>query len=117
MLVLGHCRVSRVWPKLDARGFWLARMLAAVVRRGVRSVVGQVAFVPRRCTRTLSELGELLSELSAKDAERLVADGTVSGGMTPKVAAAVGAIENGAKAARIVDGRASWLDAWGTQIT
>ena len=97
-------------------------MLAAVVRRGVRSVVGQVAFVPRRCTRTLSELGELLSELSAKDAERLVADGTVSGGMTPKVAAAVGAIENGAKAARIVDGRTTWLaaldeDAWGTQIT
>ena len=61
--------------------------------------------------------GELLPELSPGDAERLVADGTVSGGMTPKVAAAVGAIENGAKAARIVDGRASWLDAWGTQIT
>ena len=65
----------------------------------------------------LDERGELLSELSAKDAERLVADGTVSGGMTPKVAAAVGAIENGAKAARIVDGRASWLDARGTRIT
>ena len=61
--------------------------------------------------------GELLPELSAKDVERLVADGTVSGGMTPKLAAAVGAIENGAKAARIVDGRTSWLDAWGTQIT
>jgi len=65
----------------------------------------------------LDEAGELLSELSAKDAERLVADGTVSGGMTPKVAAAVGAIENGAKAARIVDGRASWLTAGGTRIT
>ena len=46
-----------------------------------------------------------------------VADGTVSGGMTPKLAAAVGAIENGAKAAKIVDGRESWLDAWGTRIT
>ena len=65
----------------------------------------------------LDEAGELLSELSAKDAERLVADGTVSGGMTPKVAAAVGAIENGAKVARIVDGRQSWLDARGTVIT
>merc|ERR1712097_185018 len=43
----------------------------------------------------LDERGELLSKLSAKDAERLVADGTVSGGMTPKVAAAVDAIENG----------------------
>ena len=65
----------------------------------------------------LDEAGDVLSELSAKDAERLVADGTVSGGMTPKVAAAVDAIENGAKAARIVDGRTSWLDARGTRIT
>jgi acetylglutamate kinase len=65
----------------------------------------------------LDEAGELLSELSAKDAERLVADGTITGGMAPKVAAAVDAIENGAKAARIVDGRASWLDARGTEIT
>ena len=65
----------------------------------------------------LDQRGELLSELSAKDVERLINDGTVSGGMIPKVAAAVDAIENGAKAARIVDGRASWLDAWGTQIT
>merc|ERR1719482_2696006 len=64
----------------------------------------------------LDQRGELLSELSAKDVERLINDGTVSGGMIPKVAAAVDAIENGAKAARIVDGRASWLDAWGTQI-
>ena len=65
----------------------------------------------------LDERGELLSELSAKDAERLVADGTVSGGMAPKLAAAVDAMREGAKAARIVDGRASWLDAWGTRIT
>ncbi|CAH0377553.1 unnamed protein product [Pelagomonas calceolata] len=65
----------------------------------------------------LDERGELLPEVSAKDAERLINDGTVSGGMTPKVAAAVDAIENGAKAARIVDGRTSWLDARGTRIT
>ena len=65
----------------------------------------------------LDERGELLSELSAKEAERLVADGTVSGGMAPKLAAAVDAMREGAKAARIVDGRASWLDARGTEIT
>ena len=65
----------------------------------------------------LDERGELLSELSAKDAERLVADGTVSGGMAPKLAAAVDAMREGAKAAKIVDGRASWLDARGTRIT
>ena len=65
----------------------------------------------------LDERGELLSELSANDVERLINDGTVSGGMVPKLAAAVRAIENGAKAARIVDGRTSWLREEGTQIT
>ena len=65
----------------------------------------------------LDERGELLSELSANDVERLINDGTVSRGMVPKLAAAVGAIENGAKAAGIVDGRASWLDKEGTRIT
>ena len=35
--------------------------------------------------------GELLPEVSANDVARLVADGTVSGGMVPKVAAAVDA--------------------------
>ena len=62
--------------------------------------------------------GELLPEVSANDVERLVADGTVSGGMIPKLAAAVRAIENGAKAAKIVDGRTSWLgEGLGTRIT
>ena len=70
----------------------------------------------------LDEAGDVLSELSAKDAERLVADGTVSGGMIPKLAAALDAMREGAKAARIVDGRTTWLaaldeDAWGTRIT
>ena len=60
---------------------------------------------------------DALSHARESATREKVADGTVSGGMTPKVAAAVGAIENGAKAAKIVDGRASWLDAWGTQIT
>ena len=83
-----------------------------------------MAFEPRRWrlapARSLGvrdKSGELLPEVSANDVERLVADGTVSGGMTPKLAAAVGAIENGAKAAKIVDGRTSWLDARGTEIT
>ena len=65
----------------------------------------------------LDEAGDVLPELSAKDAERLVADGTITGGMVPKLAAAVDAIENGAKAAKIVDGRTSWLEKEGTRIT
>ena len=61
--------------------------------------------------------GELLPELSPGDVERLVADGTVSGGMVSKLEAAVDAMREGAKAAKVLDGRTSWLDAWGTRIT
>ena len=46
-----------------------------------------------------------------------MADGTITGGMVLKLSSAVDAMREGAKAAKIVDGRESWLDAWGTRIT
>ncbi len=48
---------------------------------------------------------ELVSELSAGDAERLVAAGEVSGGMVPKLDGVVGAIRDGVERAHIIDGR------------
>ncbi|MEM9764058.1 MAG: acetylglutamate kinase [Pseudomonadota bacterium] len=50
--------------------------------------------------------GEVISNLSVADVMRLVEDGTVSGGMIPKVQTALDAIENGVEAAVILDGRA-----------
>ena len=47
----------------------------------------------------------LISELSAAQARRLIADGTISGGMIPKVETCLGAVEGGVDAAVIVDGR------------
>ena len=47
----------------------------------------------------------LIPELSAADARRLIADGTISGGMIPKVETCLGAVEGGVDAAVIVDGR------------
>ncbi|HTZ34864.1 MAG TPA: acetylglutamate kinase [Stellaceae bacterium] len=47
----------------------------------------------------------LIPELSAADARRLVADGTISGGMIPKVETCLDAVAGGAEAAVIVDGR------------
>ena len=83
-----------------------------------------MAFEPRRWrlapARSLGvrdKSGELLPELSPEDAERLVADGTITGGMVLKLSSAVDAMREGAKSAKIVDGRESWLDAWGTRIT
>src|SRR6266849_2767861 len=47
----------------------------------------------------------LITELTAADARRLIADGTISGGMIPKVETCLAAVEGGVEAAVIVDGR------------
>jgi acetylglutamate kinase len=48
---------------------------------------------------------QLIPELSAEAARRLIADGTISGGMIPKVETCLAAVAGGAEAAVIVDGR------------
>jgi len=47
----------------------------------------------------------LIPALTAGEARRLIADGTISGGMIPKVETCLGAVEGGVEAAVIVDGR------------
>jgi acetylglutamate kinase len=49
--------------------------------------------------------GRLLPRLSTKEAEALVASGTASGGMIPKVKACLGALSGATKACIIIDGR------------
>jgi acetylglutamate kinase len=49
--------------------------------------------------------GKLIPKLTIGDARRLIADGTISGGMIPKIQTAIDAIEGGVKAAVILDGR------------
>ena len=53
----------------------------------------------------LDSEGKLISRLSVADAKRLIADGTISGGMIPKIQTAIDAVEGGVKAAVILDGR------------
>ncbi|MBI3774531.1 MAG: acetylglutamate kinase [Gammaproteobacteria bacterium] len=53
----------------------------------------------------LDKQGQLLRKLSAKDARTLIADGTISGGMLPKVNYALDAVASGVRACHIVDGR------------
>ena len=50
--------------------------------------------------------GEVVTELSPEDALAMIADGTVAGGMIPKVETALDAIERGVRAVVILDGRA-----------
>ena len=50
--------------------------------------------------------GGLITELTVSEAEALIRDGTVSGGMIPKVETCINAVLGGAEAAVIMDGRA-----------
>ena len=53
----------------------------------------------------LTSEGELLTGLSANDVGNLIADGTIHGGMLPKLKCALDAIQSGVKTAHIIDGR------------
>jgi acetylglutamate kinase len=49
--------------------------------------------------------GNLLTDLSAREIDELFADGTISGGMLPKISSALDAAKSGVKSVHIVDGR------------
>ena len=53
----------------------------------------------------LDREGELIPSLDVKQVEALVADGTIAGGMLPKVRCALDAVQGGVRTAQIVDGR------------
>jgi acetylglutamate kinase len=48
---------------------------------------------------------KLIPELSLKDARKLIADGTISGGMIPKVETCIDALERGVEGVVILDGK------------
>ena len=49
--------------------------------------------------------GQVLTGLSAKQVDQLIKDGTIHGGMLPKIRAALDAVNSGVQAAHIIDGR------------
>jgi len=53
----------------------------------------------------LDKQGQLLPELTMKRIDELIADGTISGGMLPKIAGALDAAKSGVNAVHIIDGR------------
>jgi len=53
----------------------------------------------------LSGQGELLTGLSTSDVDALIADGTIHGGMLPKIRCALDAVKTGVKSSHIIDGR------------
>lgn len=53
----------------------------------------------------LDKNGNLLTGLTAQSVDELFADGTISGGMLPKISSALDAVKNGVKSCHIIDGR------------
>lgn len=53
----------------------------------------------------LDKQGQLLTELTSRQIDELIDDGTISGGMLPKLAGAIDAAKSGVNAVHIVDGR------------
>ncbi len=53
----------------------------------------------------LDKQGQLLPSLTMKQIDELVSDGTISGGMIPKIAGALDAARSGVNAVHIIDGR------------
>ena len=49
--------------------------------------------------------GDLLTGLTAQKVDELFADGTISGGMLPKIGAALDAVKKGVRSCHIIDGR------------
>jgi acetylglutamate kinase len=76
-------------------------------------VAGQVAEILRAeklvmMTNTpgvLDKNGKLLTGLTAKKIDALFADGTIHGGMLPKISSVLDAARNGVNACHIIDGR------------
>lgn len=56
-------------------------------------------------TGVLDKSGNLLTGLDARQVQQLIDDGTIHGGMLPKIACALDAVRAGVKAAHIIDGR------------
>jgi acetylglutamate kinase len=53
----------------------------------------------------LDKNGKLLTGLTPKEIDALIADSTLSGGMLPKISSALEAARSGVQAAHIIDGR------------
>jgi len=56
-------------------------------------------------TGVLDRHGNLLTGLTATEIDGLFADGTIHGGMLPKIGSALDAVRNGVKSSHIIDGR------------
>ena len=75
------------------------------VNPSVVQALEQDHFIPVISPGVLDRDGNLLSGLTASGIDALFKDGTISGGMLPKLASALQAAKNGVRSVHIIDGR------------
>ena len=56
-------------------------------------------------TGLLDKQGELLTGMTAAEVDKLITDGTIHGGMLPKIQCALSAVKSGVRSSHIIDGR------------
>jgi acetylglutamate kinase len=79
---------------------------ADLVAGKLASVIGAEKLILLTNTQgVLDKEGRVLTGLSVGQVEKLIADGTISGGMLPKIRCALDAVNSGVKSAHIIDGR------------
>lgn len=79
---------------------------ADLVAGKIASVLGAQKLILLTNTRgVLDKSGSLLTGLGVVDINNLIEDGTIAGGMLPKIGCALDAVQSGVKASHIIDGR------------
>jgi acetylglutamate kinase len=106
----GRCRTTQFIPVISPIGFGEHNESYNI---NADVVAGKLAIVLKAeklvlLTNTpgvLDKAGNLLTDLTARRIDELFADGTISGGMLPKIAGALDAARSGVNAVHIIDGR------------
>ena len=93
--------------RLQARINQLVDRLEAALRQSLRIAQAANAWHGDAAADAgvLDKHGTLLTGLTASEIEALFADGTIHGGMLPKIGSALDAVKNGVKSSHVIDGR------------
>ena len=110
--------LTRLWDQAKGAGVakihWVSlRIFDAQDAFRLLSVVGRVQGAEKLVyltdieglRRDVDDPSSLIRQASAEEIDRLIADGTIAGGMIPKVESSTHAVRNGVRAAHILDGR------------
>ena len=77
----------------------------SVMRLPLLSITPGILVMMTNIPGVMDKSGNLLTDLTAREIDGLFADGTISGGMLPKISSALDAAKSGVNSVHIIDGR------------